>query len=143
MTNASITEVREAIALVINSAGLGIRALPVVESQINPPVAVVVPGGGPERGVIHYDSTMANGSHDYVFSIMIAVDPTINRISQTSVDDFISPDGPKSLKTALEADPSLGGVVSFVRATSVTHYGFVKWNGVDYMGATMMLEVTT
>lgn len=144
MTNATISVVRDALAAKMSEID-GLRGIAIVDSEINPPVAVVVPGSISTRGhtVVEYDSTFANGSHCYYFTVQIAVSTVVNRTAQALVDEYISPDGTKSIKTVLENDMTLGGLVSWAKVISCSHYGMTNWNSVQYLGASLIVEVMT
>jgi hypothetical protein len=45
------------------------------------------------------------------------------------------------LKAALEADQTLGGLVSYAIMTGVRNIGIVTYGGVDYLGAEIPIEV--
>lgn len=48
---------------------------------------------------------------------------TVNR-EQTIIDPYLAPTGAKSVKAALEADPTLGGVVESIRVLRGGEYGY-------------------
>jgi hypothetical protein len=141
----SLPEVRAGLADRLRTIS-GLRVLGYVPGSISPPVAVVIPGNPGESGraadAIAYDSTMANGSHDYRFSIKVLVGTVVDESAQARLDEYVATEGIRSIKAAVEADMSLGGVASWARVSSVTHYGIVPWGGVDYLGADLRVEVT-
>jgi hypothetical protein len=51
--------------------------------------------------------------------------------------------GVARLKQALEADQTLGGLVSYAVMTNVRNIGIVTYNGVDYLGAELIIEVVS
>ena len=46
-----------------------------------------------------------------------------------------------SIPAALQADPTLGGVVHFAEAISAGNYGRLEWAGVTYFGARIEVQV--
>lgn len=132
---ATLAQIRTGIATAAGAVA-GLNAHDIVPDAVNAPAAVVY---GPE---IDYDSTMARGSDDYRFWLIVLVSRTNERTGQEELDSYISPSGTKSLKVAIEADPSLGGVVDFVRVKSVREYGEHEANGLQFFGAAIEIEVT-
>jgi hypothetical protein len=50
-------------------------------------------------------------------------------------------DVPGRVKDALEANETLGGLVSYAVATGTRTIGNINYGGVDYQGATIVIEV--
>lgn len=145
MAHPSATQIKEALVAAMTN-GTGVRGRPFIPGTVEPPSIVIVPGTfipGDTKAAIEFDSTMANGSHDYIFTVALILSDADRRVAQEEVDQYISPEGEKSLKAALEADMTLGGVVSFARMVKVVQYGFLVWNGNNFFGAQCVVEVTT
>jgi hypothetical protein len=84
--------------------------------QINPPAAVVMLDG------LDYHRQMNQGLNEYQFVVMLAVGRMGERSAQLALDAYIAPDGPQSIRAAIEADPTLGGRAAdatLVRASNV------------------------
>ncbi len=110
-----------------------------------PPSVTIVPGTfipGDTKAAITYDRSFDRGSHDYVFTLAVTVSRTVNPVAEAQLDEFISTDTDKSIKRAIEADDSLGGKVSFCHVQRVIQYGALTWNGLDFFGAQIIVEVT-
>jgi hypothetical protein len=94
----------------------GLRVSDHLPEQINPPQAVVM------LNQLQYHQQMAQGLNEYRFFVLIAVGRMGERTAQVALDSYISPDGPQSIRAAIEADPTLGGAASdatVVRANNV------------------------
>lgn len=121
------------------------RVYEFVPGTQEPPSVTIVPGTfipGDTKAAITYDRTAAHGSHDYVFTLAVTVSRTINPVAEAQLDEFISTDTPKSIKRAIEDDESLDGIVSFCHVQRVIQYGALTWNGLDFFGAQIIVEVT-
>lgn len=145
----SVTQIRQALASKLGAItynGKTLRAYYYVPGTIEPPCVVIVPGTfipGDTVSAIHYDSTMANGSHDYVFTLQIVLSNAVDRTAQDSIDDYISPQGPQSVKATIEADMTLGVAgISFAHVQRTIQYGKITFNQVEYWGAQLVVQVT-
>jgi hypothetical protein len=49
--------------------------------------------------------------------------------------------GVARLKAVLDDDPTLGGLVSYVQFSTVRRIGTLTYDGVDYLGAELIIEV--
>lgn len=63
--------------------------------------------------------------------------------AQQALDAYLLDTGAESVKAAIEADATLGGVVSDCIVTGWTDYGEVEINGQSYLGATLAVTVAT
>lgn len=121
----------------------GLRAHDTAPGQVNPPAAVISPGGdGANEPAISFDSTMARGSDDYLFLVTLLVQFADDSSAQDKLDGYLQGSGALSVKAAIEGDPSLGGVAHFVHVREVREYGEIEYNGVRYLGAVFVVEVT-
>jgi hypothetical protein len=87
-----------------------------IPEQINPPHAIVT------LNDVRYHQQMASGMTEYSFYVIVAVGRMGERSAQLALDGYLSPDGPRSIRAALEADRTLGGValdVTLVRASDI------------------------
>lgn len=133
---ATISQIRSGIATRLATI-TGLNTHDIVPSTVNPPAAVVF---GPE---IDFDSTMARGSDDFRFHIILLVASASDRDAQELLDSYLAPGGATSVKAAVEgAGGDLGGVVDFVRVKEVREYGPQEVNGMSYFGAAVLVEVT-
>lgn len=150
MTSVTVTQIKAALANAVTNFGVTyqgklLRTQTYISGTIEPPIMLVVPGTfipGDTVAAITYDATMGNGSHDYVFTLFTLLSDTVDRIAQDTADQYISAQGQNSIKAAIEADMSLGGVVHMARIQRCIQYGKVQFNGINFFGAQLVAEVT-
>jgi hypothetical protein len=133
----SITQIRTALAATLNTVP-GLSATANYQSQVNPPMAIVLPQTGQ---IITFD-TFDNGD-TYYLRVILIVSYGEDISSQAALDAYLDPTGSNSVIGALHADPSLGGVVSFCVPTTAVGYGLVEWAGNQYFGTTLTVTVAT
>jgi hypothetical protein len=130
-----IADVRAGLATAMGTiAGLSTEAY--VRDIADVPVAMV---GGPDP--LEYDKTFGRGHDDYTFPVMVFAARVSDEDSQTQLDAYLDPFGASSIKAAIEADSTLGGVVDDLRVTGAREYGPQDINGVMYLGAVLLVEV--
>ena len=88
-------------------------------------------------------STMFEGQADWVFDVwvLVGIEPDLSR-AQSVLNAYLAPAGRRSVKCAIESDPSLGGCVSFARVVGGGDYGRVEVGGVAALGASVRVEVS-
>ena len=130
---ATMAEVRQALA---DAAATVIpRSSPYMLAKPEPPALCVIPNA------ITYGQTFDNGLL-VPFDLWCYCSPADLVNAQKNIDAFMAPDGALSLKTAIEADQSLGGVVDFVRVIGWLEYArLVDVAGSQLLGAALRVEV--
>jgi hypothetical protein len=98
-TNQVMTGIKDRLATIS-----GLRAYASQPPQVNPPLAF------PIINSISYHKAMAGGLVLYDLSVILIVGRYDDNRSHDLLDDFISYSGEKSLRAAIEADQTLGGV---------------------------------
>jgi hypothetical protein len=101
---ATVSEISAAIRNVLADAP-GLRVHDYLPDQINPPVAYV------GIDTINYHGAFAGGNAEHEYTVTVVVGRTSDRASQRALDEFLSYDGPRSVRATLERDRTLGGVV--------------------------------
>jgi hypothetical protein len=91
----------------------------------------------PER--IVYDLNARRGADTFYFTVMLLVGRADDRASQNNIDQFIT--GDSSLKAAIEADRTLGGVANTCRVTEMSNYASMSVGEVLYLSAQFNVEV--
>lgn len=137
---ASIVAIRDGLAARLQTIS-GLRVHDYTPGQINPPSALIIPGD-PEMNraeAISFDSTMARGSDDFLFTIILCVSHAHDRVAHEKLDTFLDGSSATSVKAAVDGD--LGGVVSYARVSSVRKYGLVKYGNQEFLGAQFLVEV--
>jgi len=147
---ASVTQVKTALAAQIQ-AQTGLVTLPKMADQINPPVAVILPGipyvkygltlGETLIGLPHHVPTPAE--LNLVVAVFVSRAPSLER-AQDQVDQYLGlepSDAVKSIPLAIFHDPSLGGIVEFCEPLSVIAYGDVEIAGQTYFQGRISTQI--
>lgn len=135
---ASVSAIRDGLSTALGAIS-GLRAYDTVPGQVSPPAAIVEPASP----LIVFDSTMGRGSDELAFNVTVLVQYGTDRTSQDALDAYLAGSGASSVKAAIEADDTLGGIVSYARVASATDYGPMTFAGVDYLGVRFSVEVLT
>lgn len=129
-----LTELREGVATALKSIP-GLQASAVVLTNPTLPTAYVVPGE------INYHRTMT-GHTDWNLVIELQVGTVSDIGSQQKLDAFLDDTGTFSIREALEADPTLGGVAEDLIVQGVRDYGmFARAQGDSVLGARILVWV--
>lgn len=113
----------------------GLRTSGNVPDNVNPPVAVVF------LEQVEYDDAFRGGLTTFMFNIMVIVSRADERTAQNQLNEFISPDGTRSIKSAVESDRTLGGLVQTLRLRAVTSVGSTIISEQEYMAAEFSVAV--
>lgn len=138
MTQATFPQVRQALADRLATIP-GLRATANRFAQVNPPMAVVMPVTGT---FIQYSATLDDAT-DYTLRAILLVSEGDSLSGQDLLDVYLSQSGTSSAWAAVEADPTLGGTVSFAAVTEATGYGLMNFQGLDYLAAHLIVNVGT
>lgn len=132
---ATLSEVREALQTTLEAIdGLTVYARP--PGTVNPPAAIVSPADGQ---FLTYLTSQT--SHDLDMLIAVLVQLGTRESATTNLDEYLEDAGGKSVFAAVQADPTLGGVVDSAAVTGAQNYGVITYNGVDYQGVELTVEV--
>lgn len=131
---ASMSAIREGLATNLRTIS-GLRA-DVVPAGINPPVAVV---GFPED--IDFDLTYGRGADTWTIPIQVLVSRASERAGGDLLETYLDSTGASSVKTAIESDPDLGGVVDSIRVVRARRPGKYVIDDVEYLGVEFVVEV--
>ncbi len=130
----ALSDIRAAMGTAL-SAVPNLRVRELIPALVTPPMAVVSPSS------IEYDLNAKNGVSRYLFTVTVFVVKADDRAAQLRVDPFVAPTGTGSVKAALEADRTLGGVVNTLRVTDVNNYSSADANDVLYLAVDFQVEV--
>jgi hypothetical protein len=89
---------------------------------------------------VSYDQSFQRGLTDYTFIIYLIVVRSTERRAQQKLDQFIDA-GARSVKSAIEADKSLGGSAFDVRVTELRDIGETTIGDIQYMAAKFAVTV--
>jgi len=128
----SIADLRDGIAERLETVP-NLRVSATFLDAPRPPVAMVLP----ER--VDYDLNANRGADTFFFLISLLVGRADDRAAQRNIDTYIV--GTDSVKAAIEADRTLGGVANTARVTEMRNYGQVSVGDVVYLGVEFEVEV--
>jgi hypothetical protein len=121
-----------AAAITTNLAGdvLAKRTYALSPDSLNPPTAVVVPGPGT---FLTYDDTF-DGTGNFAVVVKILNGSQDSGSSQKLLLGYMAKTGATSIRAAILASPTLGGICSYMQIPSAENYGDVEWAGQQYLG---------
>jgi hypothetical protein len=114
----------------------------IVPGQINPDEAIV---GVPP--IENYHAAFQRGTFTLEMPIWVLVSPAVDRVGQLRLADYASPDGPMSVRAALETPDSpdgrktLGGVVSDLMVVDFRPLGVEEVGAIGYFGGVWTVKV--
>lgn len=113
----------------------GLRTSEIDPDQINPPVAIV---GVPE--IPRYHGTMGMGRFEIDPTVTVLVSATLDRVGQLQLAGYANPTGATSIRAAIEADKTLGGVVDDCFVISFRPLGRTEVGALGYYGGIFALR---
>lgn len=106
------------------------RTFSLAPDSINPPTAIVVPAPGE---FITYDDTFdGTGNFDLLVKILNGTQDAPS--SQELLLGYMAKTGPTSVRAAILADQTLGGIVSYLEIPFALSYHNVEWAGQLFLG---------
>lgn len=133
------------MALDLNATmdALGIRLGTIAGLRVYdyPPDVIAEPAGViayPEA--VEYDQTYAGGADRATFPVHVLTGKVSDRASRDRIGAYVARAGGSSVKTTLEAEPTLGGVVDSLRVERAT-FSTMTVAAVEYLAATFDVEV--
>lgn len=135
MTIAGLSDLREALAVRLQAVP-GLRVYPEIPDNPNVPCAVITLGDPPITYDLAYGTT---GGHTFRFAIVLLVGRTTERVAQRRLDGYLS--GPDAIKSLIETDRTLGGLVFDVRVIEARNIGPVLLGDASYLSAELSVEI--
>lgn len=148
---ASVNAVKAQLAAQIQ-AQTGLTTLSLMPDQINPPIAVILPGlpyvkygitlGEPLLGMPH--AVPVPAEINLVVCVFTSRAPSLER-AQAFVDQYLGlepSDTVKSIPLAIFEDPTLGGVVEYCEPLQVQAYGDIEIAGQTYFQGRLTVTVS-
>lgn len=137
MTAPLFSAIRQALADTLQNGIPGLRATANRPLQVNPPMAVIMPGTG---AVANYSASM-DGEADYTLRAIVVVAPGDSAGGEDLLDPYIATSGAQSIWAAVQANQTLGGVVSYAVVTQATGYRLMQFSGVDYLTCSFIVSI--
>jgi hypothetical protein len=133
---ATISDIRDGIAT--NLATItGLRTTETVPDNPQPPVAIIQPNS------IEYDRAFQRGLDQYSFTVTVIVGRASERTAQRLLDTYCGGSGSSSVKTAIESNRTLSGVIQDLRVVAMRNYGTISLGDQTYLAAEFDLIVYT
>jgi hypothetical protein len=125
------------------STGMQVSGEPVtLTAYAEVPGQVSVPALVLELDELTWDVTMGRGSDSWTIVGTALVQFADQQDAQRALRAFLSADGGLGrLKAALQAEQSLSGLVSYAQLAAARRIGKITYNGVDYLGCELVIEV--
>jgi hypothetical protein len=98
-------------------------------------MAVIMPDS------VEYDLASSRGLDRINLTVRVIVGRAVERTAQAQLDGYVF--GAGSVKAAIEADRTLGGVVQDCRVTEMRDYGQEVYGSSVYLAATFAVEVVS
>jgi hypothetical protein len=131
--------IRDAIRTGLASDVLAGRTYSVSPDSINPPTAVVVPAPG---DFLFYDDTY-NGTDNFAAIVKILNGTQDSTSSQSLLLGYMAKTGATSVRAAILASPTLGGICSYMLIPTAQNFGDVEWAGQQFLGFELPVAVFT
>jgi len=124
--SATVTEIKQGIANALATIP-GLRSYSVQPDNLNPPFA------WPMLDTVTYNGAMRGGLITHVYTVTVVVGRAAERTAQNALDGYVSYDSATSIRAALEADRSLGGVVQNLLVESANNISTTEGNDTTYL----------
>lgn len=113
----------------------GLRTFNYQPEQENPPF------GYPQLNNIDYHRAYSGGDVVMNWTVYVVVGRWLDRTAHAALDDYLSYSGAKSVRAAIEADPTLGGVCSTLIVRSGADITSLDAGGAQFLVIQMQVEV--
>jgi len=122
--------------------GIAARLATIAELHVypKPPGAIIAPAAVVRRRQTRYDVTF-DDVDDSSFAVTMFVQFANVDVAHDQMDGYVSPAGATSVAAAIHADPTLGGVVDFVRVTSAEGERLIDYDGTPYLSVEFIIEI--
>lgn len=131
---ATISQIRSGLSTRLATI-TGLRSGPTIPDNVNPPFAIVAPT------TVDYHRAFNNALSTFNFTVTVVVGRVSERTAQNNLDAYCSPSGASSIRVAIEADKTLGGVVFDTIVTGMRNYGSVTIGENTYLAAEFDIAV--
>ena len=139
----TIKQVADGIAAAIRAglAGdvLAGRVYSFGKDTIDPPTAIVLPIPG---DFLFYDDTF-DGTDNFAMVVKILNGTQDSQSSQELLMGYMAKTGATSVRAAILADHTLGGICAYMQIPTAQNYADVEWAGQQYLGFELPVAVFT
>lgn len=137
----TLSEIRKAIDNTVQNSIPGLRGFNDVSDVVQVPAMVVMPA----RDTADFNGAFGRGLDVWRFELYILVARSESSAAQQALDQYLSGNGPRSLRRVFYDNPTLGlADVDDAHCEGIREYGG-KWQTarVDHVGAIVRLTVRT
>jgi len=113
----------------------GLRGFSYQPEQENPPF------GFPQLNSVDYHNAFRGGDVVTNWTVTVVVGRWLDRTANAQLDDYLSYSGNKSVRQAIEADGTLGGVCSTLIVRSGADITSLDANGAQFLIIQLQVEV--
>ena len=113
----------------------GLRAADYLPDNFNPPIAI------PALDRIEYHRASAGGAAVHEITVSVIVGSASERSAQTRLDGYLSYSGATSVRAAVEADTTLGGVAQTCVVDSASSLSTIEIATTKYLVASFTVTV--
>lgn len=113
----------------------GLRTFSYQPEQLNPPVAF------PMIEAVRYHGAFGGGNVEMDWTVMIVVGRYLDRVAHSQLDGYLSYSGASSLRAAIEADKTLGGVAQTLIVPNGTQVSTLAVADAEYLQVTCAVTV--
>lgn len=124
--SATVTEIKQGIATALATIP-GLRSYAVQPDNLNPPFA------WPMLDTVTYNGAMRGGLITHIYTVTVVVGRAAERTAQNALDGYVSYDSATSIRAALEADRTLGGMVQNLLVESANNISTTEGNDTTYL----------
>jgi hypothetical protein len=117
-----------------------LQTVPDLNVYERPPGEIVVDAAVVRRANTNYDVSF-DGLVDTTWRITVFVSFANTDAGATSLDEYAAASGAKSIKAAIDADPTLGGFVDYSRVVNAEGEKVTNYAGIDYLSVDFNLEI--
>ena len=128
----TLSEIRQGLSQALTAVP-GLRVSATMQDAPNPPVAMVYPD------LIQYDLNANRGADEYTFVILLIVGRAADRAAQNNIDQYAVGHG--SVKAAVEADRTLGGIINTCRVSEMRNYQQLVIGDTTFLSVEFVVEV--
>lgn len=113
----------------------GLRVFNYQPEQVNPPI------GFPVLNQIRYHGAYSGGMVEMDWSIVVVTGRWLDRTAHTALDGYLSYSGATSIRAAIEADKTLGGIVDTLVVPTGANISSMSANDAEFLKVEMALTV--
>ena len=124
--SATVTQIKQGIATALATIP-GLRSYAVQPDNLNPPFA------WPMLDTVTYNGAMRGGLITHIYTVTVVVGRAAERTAQNALDGYVSYDSATSIRAALEADRTLGGMVQNLLVESANNISTTEGNDTTYL----------